>query len=344
MAGTARGGTGHLGLTHTETQRGRLWTACGQRRVDSKSSQTTLAATSTSSIRQLLGAADAQTAHHIQHSPNTPTTGLRERGNDTSKSTGRSGRQKAATQRNMRREARVTMQGPVKEQQPDGMSHRGEISCIPSPNESFTVLLAKVLLLHEHSTKRFCAQGRNANVAKPSKSPRASQDSPNRTTPASLSTPHKSPRRSQRPPASPASPPSGKTAPCPSGVGTQLRSPTPKEYHSSGVAPGSPPLSAARAPPGSPMPAKSPYTVAYTVPGFTYTGTPQGSYVSGHPLKYALSPGIGGPEFAPVFPGSPPHARGSPNGAFHYAPATPQAQAPTSMGTMGSPHVYWTLR
>ena len=52
-------------------------------------------------------------------------TGLRERGNDTSRSTGRSGRQKAATQRNMRREERVTVQGPVKEQQPDGMSHRG---------------------------------------------------------------------------------------------------------------------------------------------------------------------------------------------------------------------------
>ena len=32
-----------------------------------------------------------------QHSPNTPTTWLRERGNDTSKSTGRSVRQKAAT-------------------------------------------------------------------------------------------------------------------------------------------------------------------------------------------------------------------------------------------------------
>ena len=61
----------------------------------------------------------------VQHSPNTPTTGLRERGNDTSKSTGRSGRQKAATRRNMRREERVTVQGPVKEQQPDGMSHRG---------------------------------------------------------------------------------------------------------------------------------------------------------------------------------------------------------------------------
>ena len=50
---------------------------------------------------------------HIQHSPNTPTTGLRERGNDTSKSTGRSGRQNAATRRNMRREERVTVQGPV---------------------------------------------------------------------------------------------------------------------------------------------------------------------------------------------------------------------------------------
>ena len=60
-ARTARGGTGHLGLT--ETQRGRLWTACGQRCVDSKNSQTTPATTSTSSIRQLLGAADTQTAH-----------------------------------------------------------------------------------------------------------------------------------------------------------------------------------------------------------------------------------------------------------------------------------------
>ena len=62
---------------------------------------------------------------NIQHSPSTPTTGHRERGNDTSRSTGRSGRQKAATQCNMRREERVTVQGPVKEQQPDGMSHGG---------------------------------------------------------------------------------------------------------------------------------------------------------------------------------------------------------------------------
>ena len=108
------------------TQRGRLWTACGQRRVDSKNSQTTPATTSTSSICQLLGAADAQTAHRATFSTaQTPTTGLREGGNDTSKSTGCSGRQRAATRRNMRREERVTVQGPVKKHQPDGMSHRG---------------------------------------------------------------------------------------------------------------------------------------------------------------------------------------------------------------------------
>ena len=68
MAGTARGGIGHLGLTHTETQRGRLWTACGQRCVDSKNSQTTPATSATSSIRQLLGAVDAQTTHHATFS------------------------------------------------------------------------------------------------------------------------------------------------------------------------------------------------------------------------------------------------------------------------------------
>ena len=73
----------------------------------------------------IIGCRANGTPCHIQHSPNTPTTGLRKRGNDTSKSTGRSSRQKAATRRNMRREERVTVQGPVKEQQPDGMSHRG---------------------------------------------------------------------------------------------------------------------------------------------------------------------------------------------------------------------------
>ena len=69
------------------------------------------------------------TSRHIQHSPGTPTTGLRECGTDTSRSTGRSGRQNAATRRNMRREERVTVQGPVKKQQPDGMPHRGRGYC-----------------------------------------------------------------------------------------------------------------------------------------------------------------------------------------------------------------------
>ena len=60
-----------------------------------------------------------------QHSPGTPTTALRERGNNTLRSTGRSSRQNAATRRCTRREQRVTVQGPVKKLQPDGMSHRG---------------------------------------------------------------------------------------------------------------------------------------------------------------------------------------------------------------------------
>ena len=94
--------------------------------MGSRNSQTTPAKISTTSVRQLLGATDTQTALcHIQRSPGTPTTRLRECGNNTSKSTGRSGQQKPATRRNMRREKRVTVQGPVKKQQPDRMSHRG---------------------------------------------------------------------------------------------------------------------------------------------------------------------------------------------------------------------------
>ena len=61
------------------------------------------------------------TSRHTQHSPGTPTTGLC--GNDTSRSTGRSGRQKAATRCNKRREEWVTVQGPVKKPEPDEMSH-----------------------------------------------------------------------------------------------------------------------------------------------------------------------------------------------------------------------------
>ena len=95
--------------------------------MGSKNTQTTPATTSTFSIRQLLGVADAQTAHPATSStaPTHQLTGLHERSNNTSRSTGRSGRQNAATRRNMRREERVTVQGPVKKQQPDGMSHRG---------------------------------------------------------------------------------------------------------------------------------------------------------------------------------------------------------------------------
>ena len=73
--------------------------------MGSKNSQTTPATSSTAPAHQ--------------------TTGLRERGNDTSRSTGPSGRKNVATRRNMRREERVTVQGPVKKLQPDGMSHRG---------------------------------------------------------------------------------------------------------------------------------------------------------------------------------------------------------------------------
>ena len=47
------------------------------------------------------------------------------RGNDTTRSTGPSGRQSAATRRSTRTGERVTIQGPVKKPQPDGMSHGG---------------------------------------------------------------------------------------------------------------------------------------------------------------------------------------------------------------------------
>ena len=75
-----------------------------QRRVGSETQDTTPAPTDTT--------------------PSASIAGLRERGNDTSRSTGRSGRQNAATRRNMRREERVTVQGPVMKQ-PDGMSRGG---------------------------------------------------------------------------------------------------------------------------------------------------------------------------------------------------------------------------
>ena len=53
------------------------------------------------------------------------TTELRSGRNDTTRNTGRSGRQNTVTRRSMRREERVTVHGPIKNQQPDRMSHRG---------------------------------------------------------------------------------------------------------------------------------------------------------------------------------------------------------------------------
>ena len=100
-----------MGLTHTGKQQGWLWTTGGRRRCAG------------SKNRGHRERTNGTRRNH--HSPGTPTTGLRERGNATSRSTGRSGRQNAATRRNMRREERVTVQGPVKEPQPDGMSHGG---------------------------------------------------------------------------------------------------------------------------------------------------------------------------------------------------------------------------
>ena len=74
---------------HSEAGYGRpvdrgVWTACGRRCMDSNNSQSTPATTSTSSIRQLLGAADTQTArpatfstvptHQLLGSANAETT------------------------------------------------------------------------------------------------------------------------------------------------------------------------------------------------------------------------------------------------------------------------------
>ena len=68
---------------------------------------------------------------HKRHPPqpaqprHTPTTALREWGNNTSRRSGRSSRQNATTQCSMRREEQLTVQAPVKKQQPDEMSQWG---------------------------------------------------------------------------------------------------------------------------------------------------------------------------------------------------------------------------
>ena len=116
-------GAGHVGLTHTETQRGRLRTARGRRCVDRKNNQTTPATTSTTPVRQLLGAANEQTApppqpaqprhtnhwaprtrkrHQQEHRPQRPT----ESSDPTQHAKGRTGdcpgpRKETTTRRNV---------------------------------------------------------------------------------------------------------------------------------------------------------------------------------------------------------------------------------------------------
>ena len=113
---------GHFGLGGWEGTRQPL---------DAANEQTAHPATfSTAPPHQLLGSATAETTRAV---PTHRPLGSAERENDTSKSTGRSGGQNAATRRNMRREERVTVQGPVKKQRPDGMSHRGGGGTPPPP-------------------------------------------------------------------------------------------------------------------------------------------------------------------------------------------------------------------
>ena len=81
--GTTRGGVRHLGLTHTETQRRRLWTTGGGSCMGSKNRQTTPATTSTTPGTPTIGHANAQTApatlstapgHQLRGSANAETT------------------------------------------------------------------------------------------------------------------------------------------------------------------------------------------------------------------------------------------------------------------------------
>ena len=55
----------------------------------------------------------------------TPVCQLLGSGNAKTRNAGRSSQQNAATRRSTQREERVTVQGPMEKQQPDGMSHRG---------------------------------------------------------------------------------------------------------------------------------------------------------------------------------------------------------------------------
>ena len=73
---------------------------------------------------------------------------------------GGGGAPKVATRRNMRREERVTVQGPVKEQQPDGMSHRGGADpfvplLVSATGTTGTGSVANISLQHGHGAHTF---------------------------------------------------------------------------------------------------------------------------------------------------------------------------------------------
>ena len=83
----------------------------------SENSQTSPTTTNTTSIRQLPGAADAQTAHHATSSTAPAHQPLGSANAETTPA----GAPAAAADRKLRPDATC----PVKKQQPDGMSHRG---------------------------------------------------------------------------------------------------------------------------------------------------------------------------------------------------------------------------
>ena len=151
---TARGGTGHLGLTHTETQPGRLRTACGQRCMDSKNSQTTRQqpahpqyanywAPLTRKRHTMPHSAQPQHTnywaprtrkrHQQEHRPQRPT----ESSNPTQHAKGRTGdcpgpRKGATTRRNVTQGGFMGSQGPGSRSLTQDIIPRARIRCFAS--------------------------------------------------------------------------------------------------------------------------------------------------------------------------------------------------------------------
>ena len=99
--------------------------------------------------------AEGEWAAHTVKRPPRP----RQRGNDTTRHTGRSGRQNAVTQRNMRREERVTVQGPVKKQRPEECHAGGLAPNSPSDRLGVAVFSMRIGL-HILSLRTACVNAR----------------------------------------------------------------------------------------------------------------------------------------------------------------------------------------